>query len=215
MKRFDQFRARRSEVYDSLFSARALCIAGLFAMPAMLFNPSVVSRVIQFLVFWFLCWLAGKKNRPLITITVTLCIVAFNLIVPHGLVLYSIGSFRITEGALMSGITRAVTLQGLIMLSRLSVRRDLKFPGVFGELIGESFRLFARIMDSKKRITRKNLMGDIDQLMIELNASEQASTEEAAIPATRTKAAGLVILAVVVILSWLLLVPAIIVRIFG
>jgi heptaprenyl diphosphate synthase len=218
MKRFEQFRIRRQKVYEGLFSARALCIAGLLAMPALLFNPIPLFRVAQFLLFWFLCWLAGKKNNPLITILVIVGIVAFNLIVPYGRVLYSFGQFRITLGALMTGIQRAVTLEGLIMLSRLTIRRDLKIPGAFGELIGESFRYFAQIMDSKKRITRKNLVGDIDQLMIELSegktpgAGESQSQAEA--PAARTKAAGFIILALVVILAWIPLVPLILIRLF-
>ena len=223
----EQFRSRRRKIYERLFSARALCIAGLLAMPALLFNPSPLLRVVWFLFFWFLCLLAGKKNNPLITIMVILGIVAFNLIMPYGRILYSIGTFHITLGALMTGIHRAATLEGLVMLSRLSIRPDLKIPGGFGALVGESFRFFAIIMDSKKRVTRKNFMGDIDQLMIDLsdegtrkapadaspnpvthpNAEIQAPKHEEAIPVTQTqtKAAGFIILAIVVILSWLIL----------
>ena len=180
MKRFEQFRIKRQKVYEGLFSARVLCIAGLIAMPAMLFNPFPAFKALQFLFFWFLCWLAGRKNSPLITISVILVIVAFNMLVPFGEIIYSIGRFRLTWGALFLGIERAITLQGLIMLSRLAIRRDLKIPGGFGELIGESFQYFAIIMDSKKRITRKNLMGDIDQLLIELSEGKLPGAEDEA-----------------------------------
>lgn len=201
-------------MFEGLFSARALCIAGFIAMPALLFNPIPLLRVVQFLFFWFLCWLSGKKNNPFMTILIILGIVAFNLIVPYGQVLYSIGKFRITIGALMMGIQRAVTLEGLIMLSRVAIRRDLKIPGGFGELIGESFRFFSIIMDSRKRITRKNLIGDIDQLMMELSgdAAQETAQETAAAdpltaaataPAVKTKPAGFAILAAVIIIAWL------------
>jgi len=236
VKRFDQFRSRREKIYEGLFSARALCIAGLLAMPALLFNPIPLFRIIQFLFYWFLCWFAGKKNNPLITILIFLFIAAFNLIVPYGRVLYSIGKFNITFGALMTGIERASTLMGLIMLSRFSIRRDLKFPGAFGELIGESFRFFTIIMESKKRISRKNLIGDIDQLMIDLSAkddrektaglsSDPASKPDAeelkaaaknqnAPPAPRTGALGFAILVITVITSWLPWVPLVLAWIF-
>ena len=226
MKCFDRFRTRRQKAYERLFSARALCIAGLLTMPSLLFNPFPMLRVVQFLFFWFLCWLAGKKNNPIITVVVILGITVFNLIVPYGRVLYSIGTFNITLGALLVGIERAVTLGGLIMLSRLSIRPDLTIPGGFGALISESFRFFAIIMDSKKRVTRKNLMEDIDRLMIDLssenegergiaadtarnpveyaNAEDQLPKHEA-IAATRTKTSGFVILAIAVILPWLCL----------
>ena len=230
MKCFDRF--HRQKIYEGLFSARALCIAGLITMPALLFNPLTSFRVVQFLFFWFLCLLAGCKTNPLTTILVISCIVACNLIMPYGLVLCSIGTFDITQGALTSGINRAVTLSGLITLSRLSIRPDLKIPGGFGALVGESFRFFALIIsrDSKKRITMKNLMGDIDRLLIELSgegkreateyhrsdtvkqAGAEAQNAEAKnqeigdiLPAARTKASGFIILATVVIISWLLL----------
>ena len=207
MKRFDQFRARRRQIYEGLFSAKALCIAGLIIMPALLFNSFTPFRILQFLFFWFLAWLSGKKNNPLFTILVILGIVLFNLIIPYGKVLVSIGAFKITAGALMTGIHRAVTLEGLIMLSRITIRRDLKIPGLFGELIGESFRIFAVIMDKKQRITRKNFIADIDRLMLELSGDGAGAAAEALQSATaassRTKPAGFIILAVVVILAWL------------
>jgi heptaprenyl diphosphate synthase len=109
------------------------------------------------------------------------------------------------------------------MLSRVSIRRDLRIPGGFGELIGESFRIFAIIMDSRQRITRKNLMGDIDALMIELSEDAPAAGQEASVPGegvvasreeipersaapvpkTGTTVAGYIILTLTVILSWL------------
>jgi len=190
-------------VYEGLFGAQALCVAGLLIMPALLFNPAPLFRVFQFLLFWFLAWLSGKKNNPLFTIIVIVGIVAFNLIIPFGRVLFSISSFKITEGALITGIHRAVTLEGLIMLSRVTIRRDLKIPGLFGELVGESFRIFSLIMNQKQRITRKNLIGDIDQMMIDLSGDSGEAPQGEAVPATRTKPVGFAVLAAVVLLSWL------------
>jgi heptaprenyl diphosphate synthase len=202
VKQFDQFRSKRRQVYEELFSARALFIAGFLVMPALLFNPVVMSRVFQFIFFWFLAWFSGKKNNPIFTLLVMLGIVIFNLIIPYGQVLYSIGVFKITSGALETGINRAVTLEGLIMLSRFTIRQDLKIPGLFGELIGESFRVFALIMNQKQRITRKNLIADIDRLMLDLSAETYAFPHPTA-AASHTKPAGFVILAVLVIMSWL------------
>jgi len=176
-------------------------------MPALLFNPAVMSRAVQFIFFWFLAWLSGKKNKPLFTFLVMLGIVIFNLIVPYGRVLFSIGIFKITSGALITGINRAVTLEGLIMLSRFTIRQDLKIPGLFGELIGESFRLFAVIMNQKQHITRKNLIADIDRLMLDLSCEASqpgvGSVSNTQAYSSCTKPAGFVILAVIVLLSWL------------
>jgi heptaprenyl diphosphate synthase len=203
MKQYDQFRSGRRQIYGELFSARVLCIAGFLIMPALLFNPNTLFRVFQFLFFWFLAWLSGKKNNPLFTFLVILGIVIFNLIIPYGQVLFSIGVFKITSGAFMTGIQRAVTLEGLIMLSRFTIRQDLEIPGLFGELIGESFRIFAVITNTRQHITRKNLIADIDRIMLELSSDTAEASQPAVVLVHSTKPAGFVILAVVVILSWL------------
>jgi heptaprenyl diphosphate synthase len=199
----ERFRTVRAAGYDRLFSSRALCVAGLCTMPALLFNPDTVCRIAQFILFWFLCWLAGKKNNPLLTLFVLIGVTAFNLLVPYGRVLASWGIFRITEGALMTGLRRAVTLEGLIMLSRIAIRRDLRFPGSFGALIGESFQLLALIRDRKQTITRKNWMTDIDRLMIELSEELVPDPDPTAVT-NRTTRAGAVILILVFVIAWFL-----------
>ena len=190
----------RSEIYDNLFSSKALFITGLVIMPALLFNPGVESRVIQFLFFCLLVLFSGKKLNPVFTILIITFIVAFNLIIPYGRVLFSFGAFKITSGALRAGIHRAVTLEALVMLSKVSVRQDLKIPGAFGEILGESLRVFSVMMNRKYRITGKTFFADIDKLMLELS-EEELQRDDAR--KTRTKPAGYIILTAAVVLSWL------------
>ncbi|MFP3042330.1 Gx transporter family protein [Treponema primitia] len=196
-----RLRERRHGIYERLFGSGELCLAGLLMMPAMVFNSDPYFRVMQFLFFWFLAWLSGKKNNPLITILIILGIVAFNLTVPYGQVLFSLGPVRITVGALLAGLQRAVTLEGLIMLSRAAIRRDLSLPGPFGELMGESFRILALVQERKHTITKKNLAMDIDNLMIELCETETPGETTAG--QRGSTAAGRIILAAAVILAWL------------
>ncbi|MCL2443015.1 MAG: hypothetical protein FWD13_06045 [Treponema sp.] len=187
--------------YNSIFSARVLFVAGLLIAPALLFNPGTEYRVVQFVFFWFLAWLSGRKIDILFTLLIIAIIVVFNLIIPYGKVLFSIGMFKVTSGALEAGIHRAVTLQALVMLSKVTVRQDLKLPGVFGELLGESLRMFSVIGSRKYKITRKNFITDIDNLMLELSKEDQPQSSSANI--TTTKPAGYLIITVVIILSWL------------
>jgi heptaprenyl diphosphate synthase len=204
------YRQARRKAYEDLFGPNALAAAGLAIMPALLFNPSTPLRVLLFLFFWFLAALAGKKNSPFLTLSVILGIVAFNLIVPYGRVLFTVGPLKITQGALAAGIHRAVTLEALIMLSRLAIRSDLRIPGLFGSLIGESFRMFALLMNQKRRITGKTFIADIDSLLFELSGDDRTVSEPDpkktsdadADKSAKTKPAGYVVLVVVVILSW-------------
>jgi len=205
------FRARRRKIYEGLFGPNTLAAAGLAVMPALLFNPSTALRAVQFLFFWFLAALAGKKTRPFPTILIIIGIAAFNLIIPYGRVLFSIGAFRVTQGALAAGIHRAVTLEALVMLSRVAIRADLRLPGLFGELTGESFRVFSLLVGQKHRVARKTFVADIDRLMFELGGDVPEATEPESVSSpgagetlpVKTKPAGYVILAVTVILAWL------------
>jgi heptaprenyl diphosphate synthase len=191
---------KKQTLSDNMFSAKALCITGLVIMPAFVFNPSTELRVLQFLFFWFLTFLSGRKTKSVFVITAFILIVAFNLLIPYGRILFSIGPLKITSGALAAGIHRAATFQGLIMLSKLCIREDLRLPGAFGKLLGESLRIFSVMMDRKKLITRKNLFASLDNMIMELSASE---IPDYLTKSQRTSFLGFAILVIVAVLSWL------------
>ena len=203
MDGFDaDFRARRQDLALKHLPSGALFFSGLLTMPSFLFNPSLLLRLCQFFFFWSCAWAVGKRiSLPAIAVAVA-GIVGFNLLVPYGLEIARIGGFRITAGALKAGIERAITVEGLILLSRATIRSDLRLPGAFGSLIGESFRYFDRIMERKGGIERRNPIGGIDRLMVDL-WNERASARQAA-PRTapRRPRLGTAALFVFVALSW-------------
>jgi heptaprenyl diphosphate synthase len=162
-------RERRQERWNRLFRSEVLFIAGLFIMLIFLFTSSLVFKTLQFLFFWFLFWLSGKKSRPLLTFLVMAAIVFCNLLVPYGKILAEAGPLKISQGALLAGLRRALTLEGLVMLSGAFIRTGLRFPGVLGALLAESFRLFALLQERKTTITRKHFIEGIDELMLELD----------------------------------------------
>ena len=217
--KLENFRKTRESFYQKTFYSGELAIAGLCMMPALLLNPDTSARIVQFLFFFLLAWLAGKKNNLFIMVSVMSAIVLFNLLVPYGEILFSAGPFRITSGALMGGIRRAVTLEGLFMLSRFCVRKDLMLPGTFGELAGESLRIFSAAAEGKHFFTRraakpdaKTLVEDLDRLLISMDTAE-GGNENAAGEKTETsgrcpesRKAGFMprlILAAAMILAWL------------
>ena len=157
------------------FPDRDLLAAGLIMMTAFLFNPSTLTRGIQFLLFGLYARLTGKKIFPLITLCVMAVIIFCNLLVPYGRVLAEFGPLRLTQGSLLSGLHKAVTLEGLILLSKAAIGSDLRFPGTFGFFIGESFRLFYRLTEQRGRLSRKHLIEGIDALMVELSAGEESA----------------------------------------
>jgi hypothetical protein len=180
---------RRTWCKDHLSSA-AVFHAGLVMMAALLLNPSTELRGVQFLLFWFYAWLCGRKNNALITLTVMFGIVAFNLISPFGKVLAEWGAFRLTQGALLAGLRKAFTLEALLLLSKASIRPDLRLPGAFGSLLADCFSVFERISEQSAfakprrrpaaptlnpRLQVLSLIEKIDSLLLELSEEEKVS----------------------------------------
>jgi len=192
---------KRFEFYQNAFNAKALFITGLLIIPAVLFNSGTEYRVMQFLFFWLLAFLCGKKTNLIFTVLITFFIIAFNLIIPYGRVLFSIGAFKITSGALEAGIHRAVTLQALVMLSKVTIRQDLQLPGIFGKLLSESLQMFSILMSRKYKVTGKNIIADIDSIMLELSAEQIEINKEH--DRINTKPAGYLILIFITLISWL------------
>lgn len=155
------------------FRSGDLCLTGLLMAAAFLGNPSALLRTVQLLLFWLYAGLMGKRNKPLITLLVMAGIVFFNLLVPYGKVLLTLGPFPITQGSLLGGLHKALTLEGLIMLSKASVKPDLRLPGAFGSLLGASFRVFEGISERKRLIAGKSLIQGIDALMLALSAEQE------------------------------------------
>jgi heptaprenyl diphosphate synthase len=149
------FRRRRAAFRNRVFSARDLAAAGLLMLAALFFNNDTILRGLQFLYFSFLVWLSGKRCNILLTLIITPGIVLANLLVPYGKVLFSAGPLDITSGALKAGLHRAFTLEALVMLSRFSIRNDLRLPGFFGGLLAESFRIFSALQERGKTLDRK------------------------------------------------------------
>jgi heptaprenyl diphosphate synthase len=217
VKRAGLWRQKRREWFEGIFPGRALFIAALAAMPALLFNPDTLTRVFQFFFFWFLAWLSGRKCSPLVTLLIMAAIVFFNLLVPYGRLIASLGFFRITAGSLLAGIHRAATLEALVMLSRAAIRPDLALPGVFGEILGESFRLFGQITERGVAVRGGGICSGIDRLMLELSGeAPPVSAGDGSVPAVgaapprsgvpaarRVSPPALAFLALAVLLSWL------------
>jgi heptaprenyl diphosphate synthase len=170
----DARRLGRQERWSRLFRSGDLFIAGLFMMLVFLFTTSLVSKALQFLFFLALAFFSGRKIRPVLALLVMLGIVAGNLLVPYGKILAEWGPVQLTQGALLAGLRRALTLEGLVFLSGAFIRADLRLPGVFGAALGESFRLFAVLQNRNTNFDRKRVIEGIDGLMLELEQSGAA-----------------------------------------
>jgi heptaprenyl diphosphate synthase len=199
---FDRFRKAREALCLRIFSSGETAAAGLCMAPALLLNPDTKTRIIQFVFFWILAWAAGKKNNPFITATLILGIVFFNVLVPYGELLFDVGPLKITAGALWAGIHRAVTLEGLIMLSRCCVRRDLALPGFFGKITGEALRIFSSLSEERLSFNRRNWVQRLDDLLLSLGSYPKAPIKPERVK-NPSRLNSRIILFAAIILAWL------------
>jgi uncharacterized membrane protein len=92
------------------------------------------------------------SRRPRISIInlifVSFGIIFFNLLSPFGRELLRVGPLLVTEGALLTGFTRAIVLEGMFVVSNIALSflpRGKKLPGFFGELLYDAMRIFSAL----------------------------------------------------------------------
>jgi len=140
---------------------------GLLMALVFIASPLLV-RAGLFLVFCVFARVMGKRLNLVITLVVMAGIVFFNLLAPYGKVLTVLGPLRITQGSLLAGIEKALTLEGLLMLSRACIRSDLRLPGRIGSLLGDSLRILELMREKKGLIRRGHIVAGIDQMLFEI-----------------------------------------------
>ncbi|AEJ18307.1 hypothetical protein [Gracilinema caldarium] len=196
-------REKRIDLSYKLFHSSDLFIAGLLCIPALVFSHNLYFRAGLFVYFYCFVWLQGKQNSLVLTLFISANIIFFNLLVPYGKVICQFVGFKVTQGALLSGIEKAVTLEALIMLSKTSIRSDLQLPGSFGSLIAESFQIFEELLAQKKQFNWKKPIESIDILLMSL--SEKPVLQKGwqnTIQHTRERAAGRFVLILQTALVW-------------
>ena len=161
--------SRRSKAPDRIgrhVSAVPRFAAGMASLPAFLLMDSLLFKAVLALLFVVLALLAGKRIRWGYYLVLSSSICFFHLLAPWGRVLAEIGPLTITLGALENGVSRALTLMGMVFLSVAAVRPELELPGRLGGLLGRTFYYFEAIIDGKAELTRKNFVKGLDELLL-------------------------------------------------
>lgn len=195
----------------SNISAGLLFWAGMLILPAYLLQSSLTIRLGQVVLFGVLTTVAGKRLQWFYFLTIILTITIFHLLVPSGIVLATINGFRITLGALRTGLFKAVTIVGLVFISLVSVRADLRLPGRLGSLAGKMFWSFEQIMERRGELDPRRPFISGDRLLfslydgLALMDESHARTAERKATASISSSAGRATVLLVVAVQWLLL----------
>jgi heptaprenyl diphosphate synthase len=161
------------KVFFSRTAAFQAC-GGIMAAVLFLLVSSLVLKGILFAVLWLLTVLVKKKPRMLPMLLFMAGVTACNLFPPYGKVLAALGPFTITLGSLQVGLRKAFTLEGLVLLSKLNVTGNLRFPGRIGRLLGQSLEILEKLKGQKNWLTGKTpvsgLINRLDRLMCNISS---------------------------------------------
>jgi len=130
-------------------------------------------------------------------------IVVFHLFLPFGKVWFQVGGWPLTEGAFFLGLGKGFTFSGLVFFSLASISRDLRLPGRFGALWGQTFSWYEQLMDQRRVLKPRALLLSIDRLLERLyptRGDRQTEPPEATpSPSSPTTVTGWVVVALTTI----------------
>lgn len=95
-----------------------------------------------------------------------LSIIFFSLLVPNGKLLFSIGSFKITQESLFLGLRRGLILILSVYISKIVVSKLPPLKGRFGKFINMIFLYFKELTSFEKENSGKNILKKLDSHLI-------------------------------------------------
>jgi len=143
-------------------------VAGLLMIPAFLLQKNLIMMIVQVAFIMVIAVLKGRKIKPVPVLVVLTSVVLMNLLQVNGKVLFTIGSFSVTLGALKIGLDKALTLIGMLYVSQYMVSGRPKLPGKFGQLLSKQFLFFEHIVTSWKRPERGKFIESLDVVLEEM-----------------------------------------------
>ncbi|MDR1317759.1 MAG: Gx transporter family protein, partial [Spirochaetales bacterium] len=144
--------------------AYVIFLCGLVSVFPFIYTGPLAAKALLAVLYMALAGFSGRKIRILPNAVLLLTVTALHCLRPFGKVIFMLGSWPLTEGALETGLLRSLTLIGLVYLSRLTVRPQLRFPGRAGGIFSAMLRDFERITGCGLRIRRKDFWADLDRL---------------------------------------------------
>ncbi len=148
--------------WETRLSARVLFVSALCCFPAFLFQQNTVVLACEAAVFFVLALTKRGSVRLLPPILVVAGVAFFSLLSPYGKVLFRVGDFTVTAGALDGGLRRGLMLAGMVFLSQLAVSPRLMLPGKAGAFLSRMFSYLDELSSVRVPFKRGQVIEAID-----------------------------------------------------
>ena len=186
--------SKRLDRLDVLLHPTLRFLWGLVLLGVLVLAPRWETRAAVMLLGGVLATLSGKRISFSYFLILAGTVVVFHALAPFGKVLFLLGSFPLTEGALLGGWKNGLTMAGLVFVSLGTISRQLRLPGRFGELWALTFSWYEQLMESKGRVHPRAILLSIDRILEThyptLPGSPPVGTQEHRPPHAPTTAPG-------------------------
>ncbi|MDR1625649.1 MAG: Gx transporter family protein [Spirochaetia bacterium] len=162
--------------------AHFIFVCGLVSVFPFVASRSLAAKTLLAALYVAIAGFSGRRIRILPGTVLLVSVTALHCLRPFGKVLLMLGTWPLTEGALDSGLIKALTLIGLVYLSRLTVRPQLRFPGRAGGIFSAMLSDFERITGCGVKIQRKDFWGGLDRLFAAVYGNGGEAARAAAPP---------------------------------
>lgn len=159
-----------SRFWSWLISPSLLFASAMLSFPAFLFQKKLVVLAVEAAAFLLLALSRRGRLRLLPSVLMIAGITLFALFSPHGQVLARWGKFTITAGALEAGLTRGLTLAGMVFLSQLALSPQLHLPGKLGSFVVDMFTLLDSLTRERLLLNKRKGLVGLKELAAALDA---------------------------------------------
>lgn len=167
---------------SSSLSPGLLFLTGVASLLPFLYTESPLAKGLLTGFYFFCAGLSGKRIKLVPNLVAFLGITTANLVTPLGQVIFYAGTFPVTLGALRLGALKALTLLGMIALSRFTLRNYVPLPGRLGTVLSRMFFYFERITEQKIKLRRTHIWEDIKTLIEEVRQDGLSPRPESGTP---------------------------------
>lgn len=157
--------ASRIDRLGAWFSPPVRLLWGSILMPLLIFQPHWSHHLVLTVLFGVLAAMAGKRVNLAYFAFLAGSIAFFNLLTPMGKVLWRLGPFVLTQGALDEGLSKGLGIVGLVFISLFSVSRNLRLPGHLGGLLARMFFYYQKLLEERKSLRLGALVMSVDRLL--------------------------------------------------
>lgn len=118
-----------------------------------------------FFISYFLCLLKKKKVKLFSSLLIIISVTFFSMLIPHGKIIFEFWNIKITEGAIIFGLERALKLCSCVFISKLITHKSMQFSFKLGFFMRMVFEYFDKLSDKKtfEKMSLKNLVELIDK----------------------------------------------------